>query len=92
MSDEMPKWRKALLAREGSLYEDELVKQVSVLPFFMREKLRIWLAEQEIEEFTPEETEMLEYVKKEVVSYLPLVPKDELKRILQIVQLYAGGK
>lgn len=90
--NEMPSWQKSLRMREGTLYNDELVDIVARLPYWQRQKLRIWLRDQEIQEPELEETDLLEYVRKEVSSLLPLVPTDELSRVLQIVRMYAGGR
>lgn len=87
-----PQWLEDLRRREAPSYRSELSEQVDRLPYWMQQKLRVWLREQEPQEPSLEDTELLAYVKKEVAALLPLVPPDELRRVLQIVRLYAGGR
>ena len=90
--DNTPGWLNELRMREGTFFRDDLDYIVARLPLWMRMKLRVWLREQEAQERNPEEKDLLDYVKKETSALLPLVPHDELQRVLQIVRLYAGGR
>lgn len=92
MPDNTPGWLNELRMREGTFYRDDLDDMVARLPPWARMKLRVWLREQEAQDHNPEEKDLLDYVKKETSALLPLVPHDELQRVLQIVRLYAGGR
>ena len=90
--NKMPGWQQALRMREGTLFRDDLDDTVAQLPYWMRQKLRVWLREQDMKEPEPGDNELLDFVRSEVSALLPLVPPDELRRLLQIVRLYAGGR
>lgn len=72
--------------------QTELIDQVSSLSYWKQQKLRVWLRELEGEEPRPDDAALLDLVKKEVAAILPLVPPDDLMRVLQIVRLYACGR
>lgn len=90
--EQMEPWRRALRQREGTLYRDTLDETVAALPYWMREKLRLWLREQTAEEPEPEAAEALDYARREIVGMLGLVPKDRLALLVQIVRLFASGR
>lgn len=90
MPDEMPKWRKALKLREGTLYPSRIAQYVATLPYWQQQKVLAFILEQETEEYPEDKARILEYTKREVAMLLPWVPKDDLPRILQIVRMYVG--
>lgn len=90
MPKKIPKWRKDLLLREGSLFQSRIAQEVDTLPFWLQQKLLAWLIEQETEEYPEDKAEILDFTKKEVNMLLPWVPKDDLPRIVQIVRMYVG--
>lgn len=72
--------------------QTELIDQISRLSYWKQQKLRVYLRNLEGEEPRTDDSDLLDLVKKEVAAILPLVPPDDLMRVLQIVRLYACGR